>query len=534
MAQYTYTGYDASAHVAEETKNASRAAPRGIVTSVLVSVIGGFILLYSITAAITDNSEAGLAALSESETGLPPAQIFLDSLNSPTVAKFLLFIVCVAQFFCGMASVTANSRMSYAFSRDNALPGSRIWAKVNPRTGTPTNSIWLCVVLSIILASPALVSTTAYFAVTSIAVIGLYIAYVDPGAAAPAQPRLHPGPVEPRPVEPVIGWVAVVWVVIICILFVLPPVAPGRRRSTFNYAPIAVLVVLVFALVSWQVSGKKNFMHGAKDEHTTVAKDEVLDWSDRCRMTDRTCWPTPSSAPLGGGTPSRTASSGWPRPSGSGSTRTAARCRPSASSPPGWASPGPRCGRRSPPCARPGWCGPPAGRGGGTVVDHEPTTPGDPSRRPLRRASRRSCSTRWSSAGSSSRAPAYLAASRPLTAAQRAMITEALRGGGRRRPTRPSTGRPTPGCTWRIAALTGSAQLVDAVTSGAGRPARHADRHPGAARSTSSTPTPSTRRSSTAILAGDGRPRPPGDGEPLRRHGRPAAGSAAMSRAHDD
>ena len=52
MAQYTYTGYDASAHVAEETKNASRAAPRGIVTSVLVSVIGGFILLYSITAAI--------------------------------------------------------------------------------------------------------------------------------------------------------------------------------------------------------------------------------------------------------------------------------------------------------------------------------------------------------------------------------------------------------------------------------------------------------------------------------------------------
>lgn len=55
------------------------------------------------------------------------------------MAKFLLFIVCVAQFFCGMASVTANSRMSFAFSRDNALPGSRIWAKVNPRTGGRQN-----------------------------------------------------------------------------------------------------------------------------------------------------------------------------------------------------------------------------------------------------------------------------------------------------------------------------------------------------------------------------------------------------------
>ncbi|MCW2811955.1 MAG: amino acid permease, partial [Friedmanniella sp.] len=149
MAQYTYTGYDASAHVAEETKNASVAAPRGIVTSVAVSVVGGFVLLYSITAAITDRSEEGLTALAATPTGLPPAQVFLDSLGSPTVAKFLLFIVCVAQFFCGMASVTANSRMSYAFSRDHALPGSRLWAQVNPRTGTPTNSIWLCVTLSV-------------------------------------------------------------------------------------------------------------------------------------------------------------------------------------------------------------------------------------------------------------------------------------------------------------------------------------------------------------------------------------------------
>jgi amino acid transporter len=274
MAQYTYTGYDASAHVAEETKNASLAAPRGIVTSVLVSVIGGFILLYSITAAITDKSEAGLTALAATDTGLPPAQIFLDSLNSPTVAKFLLFIVCVAQFFCGMASVTANSRMSYAFSRDNALPGSRIWSKVNPRTGTPTNSIWLCVVLSIILASPALVSTTAYLAVTSIAVIGLYIAYVVPVLLRRLNPEFTPGPWNLGRWSPFIGWVAVVWVVIICILFVLPPVAPVDV-STFNYAPVAVVVVLAFSLISWRVSGKKNFMTGAAHQGAGAAGDRA-------------------------------------------------------------------------------------------------------------------------------------------------------------------------------------------------------------------------------------------------------------------
>jgi amino acid permease (GABA permease) len=276
MAQYTYTGYDASAHIAEETKNASIAAPRGIVTSVLVSVIGGFILLYSITASITDNSEEGLTALAASETGLPPAQIFLDALGSPTVAKFLLFIVCVAQFFCGMASVTANSRMSYAFSRDNALPGSKIWAKVNPRTGTPTNSIWLCVGLSILLASPALFNTTAYLAVTSIAVIGLYIAYVIPVFLRRVSPDFTPGPWNLGRFSPLIGWVAVVWVGIICVLFVLPPASP-ITIDTFNYAPIAVLVVLAFSVVSWLVSGRHHFMLGDRDQPTSAEAEKVLD-----------------------------------------------------------------------------------------------------------------------------------------------------------------------------------------------------------------------------------------------------------------
>jgi amino acid transporter len=238
-------------------------------------VVGGFLLLYSITAAIPDGSEAGLTALAASETGLPPAQVFLDALDSPFTAKLLLFIVCVAQFFCGMASVTANSRMSFAFSRDNALPGSRIWAKVNQRTGTPTNSIWFCVALSILLASPALFNTTAYFAVTSIAVIGLYIAYVVPVLLRRLSADFTPGPWNLGRWSPLVGWIAVGWVVLICILFVLPPASPVTV-DTFNYAPIAVLAVLLLATVMWFAGGRRNFMHGMQDEHTTRSPDEVV------------------------------------------------------------------------------------------------------------------------------------------------------------------------------------------------------------------------------------------------------------------
>ncbi len=276
MAQYTYTGYDASAHVAEETKGAAIAAPKGIVMSVLISVIGGWILLYSITAAIQDSSDAGIGKLLGSATGLPPAQIFLDALNNPTMAKFLLFIVCGAQFFCGMASVTANSRMSYAFSRDNAIPGSRLWAKVNPRTGTPTNSIWLCVVLSILLTVPAMWNFTAYLAVTSIAVIGLYIAYVTPVFLRRLDTSFVPGPWNLGKWSAVVGWVAVVWVVFIIVLFVLPPLYP-ITPDTFNYAPIAVIVVALLAVVLWYAGGKKHFMTREEAEHLTLPAEQLLE-----------------------------------------------------------------------------------------------------------------------------------------------------------------------------------------------------------------------------------------------------------------
>lgn len=275
MAQYTYTGYDASAHIAEETKQASVAAPKGIVMSVLVSVIGGWILLYSITAAIQDGSEDGLTTLAASPTGLPPAQVFLDALNNPTMAKFLLFIVCGAQFFCGMASVTANSRMTYAFSRDNAIPGSKLWAKVNKRTSTPTNSVWLCVVLAIVLAAPSLVNLTAYLAVTSIAVIGLYIAYVTPVLLRRLDKNFVPGVWNLGRWSALIGWIAVIWVAFIIVLFMLPPVTP-ITADTLNYAPIAVAVVAVLATVLWLTRGRKHFMTAEEAEHLTISSDDLL------------------------------------------------------------------------------------------------------------------------------------------------------------------------------------------------------------------------------------------------------------------
>ncbi|MFU8850593.1 amino acid permease [Micromonospora sp. SL1-18] len=252
MAQYTYTGYDASAHVAEETHDAARSAPRGIVMSVVVSVVAGFVLLFAITWSIQDYEAERMTAL-----GLPPAQIFIDAVGHD-LGTFLLFICVVAQFFCGMASVTANSRMAYAFSRDGALPGSGIWKRVNARTGTPTNSIWLCVTCSTLLVLPSLWNTTAYLAATSIAVIGLYIAYVAPVFLRRRTPDFQVGPWNLGRWSAPVGWIAVVWVAVICVLFVLPTSSP-ITASTFNYTIVAVGVVLGGAWLWWVLSARRWF-----------------------------------------------------------------------------------------------------------------------------------------------------------------------------------------------------------------------------------------------------------------------------------
>lgn len=265
MAQYTFTGYDASAHMTEETHDAATAGPKGIVRSIWTSWIAGFVLLLGFTFAIQSYDGA-----LDSPTGAPPAQILLDALGA-TAGKLLLLVVIGAQLFCGMASVTANSRMIYAFSRDGALPFSHVWHTVSPRTRTPVAAVWLAAIAALALGLPYLINYTAYAAVTSIAVIGLYVAYVIPtllrlrkGAA------FERGPWHLGRWSQVIGVVAVIWVGVITVLFMLPQVSPVTWE-TFNYAPVAVLVVLGFAAAWWLASARHWFLD--PDHERTRARE---------------------------------------------------------------------------------------------------------------------------------------------------------------------------------------------------------------------------------------------------------------------
>ncbi len=266
LAQYTYTGYDASAHMTEETVGASTRAPWGIVMSVVVSAFAGYIVLMGLLSAAPDLGKAALY--------INPVLYILESRLGFILGTLFFAVAVGAQFFCGMSSITTNSRMIYAFSRDGALPFSDLWHRLD-RGRTPRNAIILAAVGAFILAIPTVFNFAAYVAITSIAVIGLYISYVLPILLRLFAKSFQRGPWHLGSWSRPIGIIAVLWVIFISVLFMLPTVHPVTA-VTFNYTPVVVLGTLIILVIWWSVSVRHWFkgphLQGSAAELSAIEK----------------------------------------------------------------------------------------------------------------------------------------------------------------------------------------------------------------------------------------------------------------------
>ncbi len=260
LSQYTITGFDASAHTAEETHNASRGAAVGMWTSVVVSVIFGWILLLAVTFSIP-STEGALENI-----GIVVPWIWAESM-SQNWAEALLFICVVAQFFCVTASITSASRMMFAFSRDRAVPGHQIWRRVASNR-VPVWSVFGIGVFAAVLMIPAIWNYLVGYGVgTAIAVIGLYIAFI-----LPVWLRWRKGDSWDEPRAWTLGkhykWlnpISIAWVALITILFIFPLYKAGLPwESDFDWE-LANYTVLWFAGIGlvfggwWFLSARKWF-----------------------------------------------------------------------------------------------------------------------------------------------------------------------------------------------------------------------------------------------------------------------------------
>ncbi len=265
LTQYTITGYDASAHLSEETKSAADAAAKGIWRSILYSAIGGWILLLTFLFAVQDVDEvtAGGGAV---------AVIFGQALDSQWMGIVLLISTC-GQFFCTTACQTSASRMLFAFSRDRAVPGHQLWSKVN-KTRIPANAVLVTATLGAVITLPALVEVDingapvpiAFFAVVSIGVVGLYLCF-----AVPIYYRWRLGD-QFKAGRWTLGrhykWmapVALIEIFLTSFIALWPtsnlgaPWDPGFEWKYVNYTPLLVGGVLILLFIYWNVSVKHWF-----------------------------------------------------------------------------------------------------------------------------------------------------------------------------------------------------------------------------------------------------------------------------------
>ncbi len=261
VTSWTFTGFDGSFHMSEETVQATVNAPRGIMRAIAYSAIAGLILMLALIYAIRDYAH-------EASATAPPVQILIDALGAGT-AKLLLLIVIGAMLFCGLANMTSNTRQIFAFSRDGAMPGSRWWHSVSPRTRTPVKAVWLAAACPLVLVIPGWWSHTAFTAIVSVNVVGLFLAYGVPIFLRLRLNDFQPGPWNLGRYGKLVAGVAVAWIVISNVLFMLPQASPITPAS-FNYAPIALAVVLLIATVWWFATARRRFQgpvsYGSPDE----------------------------------------------------------------------------------------------------------------------------------------------------------------------------------------------------------------------------------------------------------------------------
>jgi len=285
LTQYTITGFDASAHLSEETTGASSSAAKGLYRSILYSAIAGWLLLLAFLFAVQPgnvSSHLGLtgAAAANGVTGETYvssqggfiAALFNQAL-SPHLAGLVLGIATVSQLFCTLACITSASRMGYAFSRDGAVPLSYLWSKLNSQK-TPVNAVIGVGVVSVIITLPALyqpkvngIYTNVVFnSLVAIGVIGLFLAFIIPVYLRWRMgSRFQVGPWNLGNKYKWMAPLAIAEVVIMSIVYCLPftpqgaPWSPLFNVKLVNYAPIVVLGTLIALWLGWHLSAKKWF-----------------------------------------------------------------------------------------------------------------------------------------------------------------------------------------------------------------------------------------------------------------------------------
>ncbi|EKG17660.1 Amino acid/polyamine transporter I [Macrophomina phaseolina MS6] len=254
---WTMTDYDGTTHMSEETHDAAIRGPVAIRSAILVSGLVGWMLTVTFCFCLTETNYDGIV---NSPTGLPVAQIFLNA-GGRTGGIVMWCFVILVQFFTGCSAMLANARMCYAFARDDALPFSSLWSKINKYTGTPVNAVWLVVVFCTCLDLIGIGSTLTIVAIFNICAPALdlsYVAVIIAHRVYENRVRFIPGPYTMGIWSKPVNLIACTWVIFISVILFFPTTKPVTPTN-MNYAICVAGFVGLFSLGWWWIGARKKY-----------------------------------------------------------------------------------------------------------------------------------------------------------------------------------------------------------------------------------------------------------------------------------
>ncbi|KIH93214.1 GABA-specific permease [Sporothrix brasiliensis 5110] len=254
---WTIGSFDACVHMSEEASNAAKAVPLGILSSIGMCWLLGFVLVIVIAACIDPAIDNVLGSV----YGQPMAQIYYDALGKSGTLGFMSFLFIV-QYLMGLSILVAGSRQAWAFSRDGALPFSSYLRKISKTFGyIPVRTIWACVFVAAVLGLLCLIAPAAASALFSLGVAGNNLAWGTPVFARVVwgQARFRPGAFYTGRYSLPIAWFCVVFLLYGIVLSMFPVGGPNPDPQAMNYTVIINMAVWGGASLYYLVDARKWF-----------------------------------------------------------------------------------------------------------------------------------------------------------------------------------------------------------------------------------------------------------------------------------
>ncbi|KAI0149450.1 amino acid/polyamine transporter I [Pestalotiopsis sp. NC0098] len=251
------TGFDGIIHMSTEVKEAKRNVPAAIILSVVLNCFMMFPWLVVAAYYLGD-----LDALAEAPLGVALVGLYMNATKSKAATTFL--VMCHAFIlYVSLANIFASvARLTWAFAQNDGLPYSKYIGQVSDRFKQPLRALLLLTTVCVILCMISIGSTTAFNAMISIPLIGLYISYGIPIAfllTLRLRNRLPElGPFRLGSYGTIINALAVSYILYILSFAALPTVLPATSDN-MNYAGPLVLAVMLAAAADWFVSGRHRF-----------------------------------------------------------------------------------------------------------------------------------------------------------------------------------------------------------------------------------------------------------------------------------